>query len=194
MDEGRGEVLTVARIILLTGEAETPILSHIIRQHNPSLDISVVHNRNDLLTLPTISTSYTRLISFCSSIVVPAETLNALPGPSYNFHPGPPERPGRYPSVFALYEGADRFGVTVHEMNATVDSGAIVAAEWFAFPPEADLVALESLTLTQLASCFADLHRFSRSTPIRCRAFLSPGGARSEPKPIATRSAASHLI
>ena len=54
--------------------------------------------------------------------------LDAFAGPSYNFHPGPPNRPGRYPSVFALYDNARHFGITVHEMLPKVDSGAIKVA------------------------------------------------------------------
>jgi methionyl-tRNA formyltransferase len=83
--------------------------------------------------------------------------LAALSGPSYNFHPGPPSRPGRYPSVFALYDNDTRFGVTVHEMIATVDAGPIVAVHWFPIPPEASLGALEQLTFRQLVHTFRAL-------------------------------------
>jgi methionyl-tRNA formyltransferase len=102
-------------------------------------------------------------------VIVPEAVLKRLPGPAYNFHPGPPDRPGRYPAVFALYDNASRFGVTVHEMIAAVDAGPIVTAEWFDMPPACDLTALESLALTRLAEIFrrlaAYLTHIERSLP-----------------------------
>ena len=146
---------SISRIILLTGEAEAPALSGILRDHNPTLEVTVATTMSALGEAG--AGAGTRLLSFCSAIIVPGAWLAALPGPSYNFHPGPPERPGRYPSVFALYEDAKQFGVTVHEMRASVDSGPIVAAEWFDIPPGCDLQTLEEMTLTGLAVLFRSL-------------------------------------
>ena len=91
-----------------------------------------------------------RVISFGSGVIVPAAILAALPGPAYNFHPGPPNYPGIFPSVFALYDGAARFGVTLHEMAAQVDSGPIVAVETFAVPKDCDRLALDTTTFAAL--------------------------------------------
>jgi methionyl-tRNA formyltransferase len=147
----------IDRIILLTGEAETPILSDILRAANPRVDIRAVTSAAALNAACAAPSPGTRLLSFCSPIIVPGDLLTALPGPSYNFHPGPPERPGRYPSVFALYDDARVFGITVHEMLASVDSGPIVAAEWFAVEPHYDLEALEEQTLIHLITMFRRL-------------------------------------
>lgn len=141
------------------------MLSRVLWQHNPDLKITVVPDRAALTKLPAAGLAGTRLVSFCSSVIVPAEMLRALPGPSYNFHPGPPERPGRFPAVFALYERAERFGVTVHEMAAAVDAGPIVAAEWFAVPADADLAALESAALAELVAVFHRLAPFLALNP-----------------------------
>src|SRR5262245_54974871 len=103
----------ITRIILLTGEAEASILAQILRGHNPALEITAVTKAGDLAAAAPGPGA--RLISFCSPVIVPAAFLTGLPGPGYNFHPGPPERPGRYPSVFALYDDAKQFGVTIHE-------------------------------------------------------------------------------
>jgi methionyl-tRNA formyltransferase len=114
----------------------------------------------------------------CSPVIVPAAALAALPGPSYNFHPGPPTRPGRYPSVFALYDGDDRFGVTVHEMAARVDSGPIVAVDWFDVPPDCTLAVLERLTLNRLIALFRELapHLARTAAPLPRLGVLWSGG------------------
>jgi methionyl-tRNA formyltransferase len=149
----------ISHIILLTGAVEAPVLSQLLRGHNPALNIRPVLKASDLAPACADLGAGTRLISFCSPVIVPGSILAALPGPSYNFHPGPPERPGRYPSVFALYENAARFGVTVHEMAAAVDSGPIVGAQHFEIAANTDLEALEHLTLMHLLVMFKLLAR-----------------------------------
>ena len=93
-----------------------------------------------------------RLVSFGSGVIVPPDVLGAFSGPSYNFHPGPPEYRGLFPSVFALYDNATTFGVTCHEMSAAVDSGAIVAVDRFAIPNGANREALDALTYRAMLS------------------------------------------
>jgi hypothetical protein len=148
---------TVSRIILLTSEEETPLLGDILRGHNRGLEIIGAHDRDGVAKACTNAPAGTRLISFCSSVIVPGSALEALPGPGYNFHPGPPTRPGRYPSIFALYDDDKKFGITVHEMRAKVDSGPIVAAEWFDVAPASDLADLERTTYLRLAALFRKL-------------------------------------
>ena len=158
----------ITRIILLTGEIEAPVLSDLLRQHNAALDVCTVTAAADLGKACIDPRLGTRLISFCTPVIVPGSLLASLPGPSYNFHPGPPERPGRYPSVFALYDDAKNFGITVHEMLASVDSGPIVAAEWFDIVPDADLEWLEQMTLLQLLTLFRKLapHLATNAAPL----------------------------
>ncbi len=148
--------MAITRIILLTGEAEGPALSSELLRHNSALDIQVVHTERQLKQAAKKIDGGTRLLSFCTSIIVPRKILSTLTGPAYNFHPGPPERPGRFPSVFALYENASVFGFTVHEMAPSVDSGPIVRADWFDIPDGCDLVELESQTLIRLVNVFRD--------------------------------------
>jgi methionyl-tRNA formyltransferase len=124
-----------------------------------------VPDRAALDALPRGGLANARLLSFCSPVIVPVEVLKAFPGPSYNFHPGPPDRPGRFPSVFAIYEKADRYGITVHEMTEQVDAGPIVAAEWFPIAPDADLIALEKLALGCLVAVFRRLAPFLATNP-----------------------------
>ncbi|MHB1204490.1 MAG: formyltransferase family protein [Rhodospirillaceae bacterium] len=143
--------MTVTRVILLTGREETPILAGMLQRANPALAVTPAH---DLESLARLLEPGVRLLSFCSSVIVPGDLLQRLGRPGYNFHPGPPERPGRYPSVFALYEGTTHFGITVHEMTAAVDAGPIVATERFEIPKGSDLKSLEELTVTRLAQAF----------------------------------------
>ena len=149
--------MALSTILLLTGPAEAPILSEILRRSHATIGITAVTSAGELATVAAGDLSAARLVSFCSSVIVPESVLKRLSGPAYNFHPGPPNRPGRYPAVFALYEKADRFGVTIHEMIATVDAGPIVTAEWFDVPPACDLLTLEGLALTRLAEIFRRL-------------------------------------
>lgn len=161
--------MTITRIILLTGKAEGPALSSELLHHNNALDVLIAHDSADLSQAAEKIDKGTRLLSFCTSVIVPRNILEALPGPAYNFHPGPPERPGRYPSVFALYDGASQFGFTVHEMAPAVDPGPIVSAEWFDIPGACDLIELESRTLIHLVNAFRRLApymaRFSPPLP-----------------------------
>jgi methionyl-tRNA formyltransferase len=72
-----------------------------------------------------------RLISFCSDIIVPQAVIQQLNGECFNFHPGPPERPGDRPAAFAAAQGATTFGVTFHSMIEEVDAGPIHALRRF---------------------------------------------------------------
>jgi UDP-4-amino-4-deoxy-L-arabinose formyltransferase/UDP-glucuronic acid dehydrogenase (UDP-4-keto-hexauronic acid decarboxylating) len=64
--------------------------------------------------------------------IVDAEVLAAPPLGAYNLHPGPlPERAGLNAPGWALYEGAESHGVTLHRMTPGVDEGAIAFMERF---------------------------------------------------------------
>jgi len=149
-----GLFMAIGRIVLLSGETEGPVLSAILRGHEAGLVVDLVSSLDALADAAQGDLGDVRLVSFCSPVIVPGDILSRLPGPAYNFHPGPPEYPGRYPSVFALYDNAPRFGITVHEMAAKVDAGAIVAAEWFNLPPDCDLPRLEEMAFAVLVQKF----------------------------------------
>lgn len=153
MGHGAGR-LNMRRIVLLTGEAEAPILAAILRAADASIDVDAALTAPDLDRLMATSVPQTRLVSFCSAVIVPQAILAGCGAGAYNFHPGPPEYPGRFPGVFALYDGAARFGVTVHEMTAAVDAGPIVGAEWFDIPAGCALQQLEELAFMALADKF----------------------------------------
>ena len=52
-----------------------------------------------------------------------------------NFHPGPPEYPGRGCVNFALYENARTYGATCHHMIEAVDAGTVVEFQVFSIYP-----------------------------------------------------------
>jgi len=149
----------LGEIILLTGEVEAPHLAGILTQYNPVLAVRHAADADQLRayceTPPPDGGR--RLLSFCTSVIVPADVIAGLDGPAYNFHPGPPEYPGTHPASFAIYEGATEYGVTVHEMTAKVDAGTIVHVARFEMPSGARFANLELQAYKVLVSVFAEL-------------------------------------
>lgn len=145
-------------IILLTGEAEGPFLSQVLKEHKENLAVTHVQSQNEILEVfeTTVRLAGLRLIGFCTSIIVPAKIV-ALPGLAYNFHPGPPTYPGVNSANLAIYEGAERFGVTAHVMREQVDTGPIVGVDWFDVPEEFNHVGLEKMAYSSLLQLFRQL-------------------------------------
>lgn len=71
------------------------------------------------------------IVSYLSRWVVPDRLLSRSRIHSINFHPAPPDYPGVGCTNFALYEGAEEYGVTCHFMNPAVDTGDIIATRKF---------------------------------------------------------------
>ena len=72
------------------------------------------------------------LLSVHSRHLIHAEVLAEPRLGAYNLHPAPlPERAGMNVPSWALYEGADRHGVTLHHMSPRYDAGPIVFADTF---------------------------------------------------------------
>jgi methionyl-tRNA formyltransferase len=72
------------------------------------------------------------LLSVHSRHLIHADVLSAPTLGAYNLHPGLlPERAGLNPQSWALYEGADRHGVTLHHMTPVFDEGPIVFSDAF---------------------------------------------------------------
>lgn len=146
-------------ILLLTGPAEAPRLSEYLREHNGTLAVTPAATVDALEAACRRPLEGVRLVAFATSVIVPAWVLRALPSPAYNFHPGPPTHPGSHGVSFALHEGVQRFGATVHAMNERVDEGTIVGVEWFDVPPGIDRFGLEVKTYEALARLFLKLAR-----------------------------------
>jgi methionyl-tRNA formyltransferase len=77
--------------------------------------------------LPDKAASWTGnlIISYLARWIMPVDLLNRA-RIAINFHPGPPEYPGYGCNNFAIYEGAQEYGVTCHHMAPRVDTGTII--------------------------------------------------------------------
>lgn len=137
----------MARIVLLT---DKPYAEAVAKPLAARAAVEVVFSLDEAAAALERTAADTRLVAFGAAAIVPQELLSLLPGPAYNFHPGPPEYPGLFPSVFAIYDGAKRFGVTLHEMTAAVDAGAIVAVERFDMPEEPERMVVDILAFRAL--------------------------------------------
>jgi methionyl-tRNA formyltransferase len=72
------------------------------------------------------------LLSVHARHLIHADLLAAPALGAFNMHPGPlPECAGLDVQSWALYEGADRHGVTLHHMTPEFDAGPIVFADAF---------------------------------------------------------------
>lgn len=132
-------------ILLLADADELPGLSRIFWDAVPEARVQGVSSRAELEQATAAPTDDLRLVAFCTDVIVPEVVLGRLSGPAYNVHPGPPWVRGIYPSVFALYEGRDRFGATLHELTVEIDKGPIVAVDEAAITPAMDRLALETM-------------------------------------------------
>ena len=144
-------------IVLLTEEPEVEHLLRIVRAVNEAIPVTAVTSKAELINCPALKLVGTRLIAFCSSTIVPKAILDGLDGPAYNFHPGPPEIPGLYPSVWAVYHGQERFGVTAHVMYPKVDTGPIVAIERYDIPEGATRLDIDIMARKAIYHLFGTL-------------------------------------
>ena len=123
-----------AKIIFIMKEEEYKHFSSIAT--NLCSDVSLFHiesleSLRELLFRDSPSYEKFRIISFCSSLLVPIDCLKRVSYDAYNIHPGPPSYRGVNPQGFALYNNESVYGVTLHRMDSTVDSGEIVATSYF---------------------------------------------------------------
>jgi len=76
------------------------------------------------------------LLNAYGTVIIPAAVLRLFPGRALNVHPGPlPEYGGLHMNQWALRNGETRFGATLHLMDDGIDTGPVVAKEWFEITP-----------------------------------------------------------
>ena len=71
------------------------------------------------------------IISYLSRWIIPEYLIKKAKIAAINFHPASPHYPGIGCNNFALYEGAEEYGVTCHHMVSKVDTGKIIAVKRF---------------------------------------------------------------
>tara|TARA_A100001011_G_scaffold400847_1_gene519805 strand:- start:6920 stop:7588 length:669 start_codon:yes stop_codon:yes gene_type:complete len=74
---------------------------------------------------------YDFLISYLSPWIINHKILKRTKFYNINFHPGPPKYPGIGCFNFALLNNDNSYGVTMHLMNKSVDSGKIIKTQYF---------------------------------------------------------------
>ncbi len=79
----------------------------------------------------------TWLVNVNSTLIIPVEVLDHFPGRSLNFHPGLlPQYAGLHTHQWAIRNGEQEFGVTIHRMERMIDAGAIVGQARFPIRPD----------------------------------------------------------
>ena len=160
-------LIMTREIILLTGPVEAPHLTDELESTGADLSILHAPNRRQLesAVLSAPPNDGRVLIAYCTEIIVPAPVLGTLGNWAYNFHPGPPTRPGVASAHFAVHEGDTRFGVTAHVMTERVDAGPIVGVKWFDVPNKTTVTELEETAYVQLFHLFCKLARALATAP-----------------------------
>ncbi|MGE5072579.1 MAG: formyltransferase family protein [Anaerolineae bacterium] len=97
------------------------------------------------------------IVSYLSRWVVPEELLQRARRAAINFHPASPDYPGIGCNNFALYEGANEYGVTCHHMARKVDTGRIIAVRRFPIYASDDVDALLKRTYEHQIALFFEI-------------------------------------
>ena len=148
-------------ILILANLDDGAYLRQVLLNFAPDMQIDIVEDASNLLQINQVD-SYqkavsSRLVSFCSDVIVAPTILACFKGGGYNFHPGPPEYPGSHAASFAIYDQVETYGVTAHEMLASVDTGPIVGVNRFAFPNAFRFLELEVKAHKSLLNLFEKL-------------------------------------
>ena len=128
----------VEEIIVLSGPAAGAVVGGFLQGVRADLRVTVVSTVRALEAQAGRFGPRVRLVAFTTGVIVPPHVIEALGGPAYNIHPGPPAHPGSFPDVHALLAGDALFGATLHVMHARVDAGPIVDVAMFDVPPGAE--------------------------------------------------------
>lgn len=121
------------------------------------------------------------VVSFLSPVIVPPRLLT---GDTVNFHPAPPDYPGRGSASIAIYEGASHYGATAHRMAPRVDTGDILLSRRFPIGPEDGCEHLfaraEAACLELLDGALAHFARHGRFPPPNGESWTRPAMTRRQ--------------
>jgi len=162
------------QLVVVAGERHRAYLPTYFAETFPDLQTRFPADEGNLRAALVGRTRESRLLSFLSDLIVPAEVLAALSLQAINIHPGPPDYRGSDPDGWAFLDGAARYGATAHEMTDRIDSGRILAVRWFDLPPRADRQTIADLAFEHALVLFALVARWCAETD----APLPPSSAR----------------
>ena len=135
--------MKILRTVLLMEKNSGTQVTRLANATGIDLDAKVVSD------LPTLACAFKTppelLLSFGTSVIVPAPLLEQPGLLALNIHAASPDYPGRDPHHFAVYDGATRYGATLHFMTPLVDAGQIVDLALFDVPKEITPVRLLEL-------------------------------------------------
>ncbi len=156
--------------ILFLAKKEKPFAeeaAEMIKEHVKDAQI-VFGDTDDPFPEHLMAQHYDYIISYISPWVLPKTVLDKARVAAINFHPGPPDYPGIGCTNFAIYNGEKQYGITVHHMAEKVDTGGIIATEFFSIS-EADTV----FSLTH--KCYAYIYAaFVKILPLILRGEAMP--------------------
>ncbi|HBG47517.1 MAG TPA: hypothetical protein DDW94_11100 [Deltaproteobacteria bacterium] len=104
--------------------------AELLRLNSPGSEI-VFGERGEEFPARLLDMGFDYTFSYISPWVVPEAVLRNTRAAALNFHPGPPEYPGTGCTNFAIYNCEREYGITVHHMEKSVDTGGIVHVERF---------------------------------------------------------------
>jgi len=147
----------LSNVILLTSRSYADYLITILIAENSTINVLHFVHPNQIDELPDEYLQSSRLISFGTRYYIQPKILARIGYGSYNFHPGSTLYPGWAPFLYAIYEGAKKYGVTVHEMTSKIDAGKIVSVVEFDIPPNTAPQKLVDITTSHMLIMFSNL-------------------------------------
>lgn len=115
--------------------------AELVTKHFPK-SIVIFGERNQPFPDYLLKEEFDYVISYISPWIVPQEMLERTKKAAINFHPGSPAYPGIGCTNFAIYNNEKEFGITVHHMKASVDTGDIILVEKFPIFPNDSVFSL----------------------------------------------------
>ncbi len=141
-------------IILLNNGMMYEKIESDLRTINPNVKVTLIQELVKLVELPEELLKKSRLIAYLSGLIVPLTVIKKLGYGAYNFHSGPPTRPGFASLEMAIYEGDEIFATTLHELDELIDTGRINGIHAFPIPKQITAPELFKLVLNSMMTLF----------------------------------------
>ena len=164
-------------IILLNNGMMYEKIESDLRAINPNVKVSLIQDLVKLVELPEELLRKSRLIAYLSGLIVPLTVIKKLGYGAYNFHSGPPTRPGFASLEMAIYEGDEIFATTLHELDELIDTGRINGIHAFSIPKDITAPELFKLVLNSMMTLFEknkleEIFNCSKGHPPVLKSFL----------------------